>query len=1689
MYPLPSTCLTLCIVLIAQTTATAISPRTSVTTNRYAGHISVDATVFYVSLRDEGVVGFKYNGYNDGTRDTEELFTISEYAAMTVVASDMLYVLNTRQNHISVYNTSTVATLNGKTPPLLKTHPLISTGCTNMALSAPNMLLLTCVHGLYLYTTDPPTLVDVNDPAQILCSDPTTQVVFLVRQVAGMWNVEQYEKVTSGSGFLRGKGVRAANYTTEVTSCTIDGGYVYVGGDKTLLRYTLVDMKVDVDFSAGCGAVSPAPETAAPKASSKAKSPAKDTPAPLVDVCVDYSVAGVAVAAGGVLGVLDSTDRMLFYDTKTLPIGVSNSIVSQDGLFVFMTSFGPYFLTSDVYSVGIYGAGAVAATPVPTTPKFANEQQNVFSVKGVISLSEVAGEQSSGQFAFYEASEGLKRVVYTKETQKFVEVFSEGSVAGVVLSVDEPEMLRTVLWAQNAVPDATTLQVLSDEALLENRTLALRDAVHITSCTAKQLLYHNGQVFVLCTSNEVVFVDVGATPTETRRVRTTGLFCLDKAAQRLYISIKLEGSPPFASAFFSVTGISLATTPLANQTAQVSQNPILSCVVTPTGNLLIGGMYGALSAFNRDLVKLDDGTCCKGMQGIDQLALAGETLVMHDSYFAMGGVDIGAETTFKGLTLAGVVDRKGEIYDMQAVPGYVFLGGSEGVVAYKTIVPPTTTTPATTDATASPTTLPTGSPSQPDTVAPLSEPSPTPDVVWCEFDSTCRVHGDVHAICVRQIANLDNSCACYNSSFVTPPGTSICKPADVPKVGTTLQLSIQLNETCAPSSVFLHDLEVALGGRIRTTYEIENPTRIVVVMTDVDPSKIATADLNRAVPNECKVIHTTVFVSSTCDLEGATMAMVSSTGHCEAFACETSYSLTAGACVAEAGSSSDSSPTLSIVSISLGVVSLVLCCCVVYHRRTATGTASCPPDEEELKEHTLLDHIGEDPRATPNRGNNSFVEDLATPPPLRANSQLSGMEMGRLGTGVRASPLASAVSNTLQSHSTVNGSVYHAEDGIFKTEYQSQTRKSCTPSIAFEEMSRTDFDMIQTLQGVSEHTHGRRIGPFHEMGLVTWKSCELLGRGSYGYVYLGSMKGDKRKFAMKSHWRKSEEEAQEAAAQIEIFRKMGQHKNVVSMLDVIYVCETHTMCVFMEYVDGPTLATLAQAGMDEMEAARIMRHVVAGLKYLHSHDMVHRDVKGENVLLSADRSVAKLCDFGFLKMLGGAPDVRSVIQTEGNTLAGTPGWMAPEVVDNGPVFVKSGKPADIYSVGCTLSEVLNKGVPPGPEVMNVWAWVAKEGKKPEMPENIATGISPEATNFIQRCLCPDPQDRPTAEALEVHPFFGSVDFDSFPCSSLGSTKILSCLHWPALSEQEMETWMQTDILGQGSFGTVYLGQLPDARQVAVKTIAIKGKKTDDLLRCAQAEFRLLASLQHPNIVRCLGHRWDGQQLEIFMELVTGGSVRNLVKRMKGGRLMDSVVCVYTKQVLEALQYLHGGANGRPAIAHRDIKGDNLLIDREGTIKLADFGCSKLFEGVGQGAETFVGTPNWMAPEVLSTRIGQSGVQQYGTRCDIWSLGCTIIEMMGRTPWRERSGETSYDIMHRIASSEGGPPVPANPARGMDEFLTACFQRDPAKRATAAELLRYSYIRLNCITTSGSPQILAQDPPKSYDTVEEAIVCS
>jgi len=286
----------------------------------------------------------------------------------------------------------------------------------------------------------------------------------------------------------------------------------------------------------------------------------------------------------------------------------------------------------------------------------------------------------------------------------------------------------------------------------------------------------------------------------------------------------------------------------------------------------------------------------------------------------------------------------------------------------------------------------------------------------------------------------------------------------------------------------------------------------------------------------------------------------------------------------------------------------------------------------------------------------------------------------------------------------------------------------------------------------------------------------------------------------------------------------------------------------------------------------------------------------------------------------------------------------------------------------------------------------------------------------------------------------------------------------SLAPTKPRRWTTGDNLGEGSYGSVWLALNGDTGELfALKEVRMgsSDKHRDESIEQLEQEVNVLSRLVHPNIVRYIGITREETALYIFLEYVPGGSIASLVNRF--GKFEENVIRVYTRQILIGLAYLHS-----QRVVHRDIKGANILVEKSGRIKLADFGMAKVLERVSIG-KSFKGSACWMAPEVIRQ-------QNVGFEADIWSVGCTVYEMAtGAPPWSDCS--TQVQIIFKIASSSDIPDIPAHLSLEGQEFLRLCLQRDPDLRPEAVALLDEAFV-LDAHRTSESQSL---PPALQYDT--------
>ncbi|XP_008792685.1 mitogen-activated protein kinase kinase kinase 5 [Phoenix dactylifera] len=261
-------------------------------------------------------------------------------------------------------------------------------------------------------------------------------------------------------------------------------------------------------------------------------------------------------------------------------------------------------------------------------------------------------------------------------------------------------------------------------------------------------------------------------------------------------------------------------------------------------------------------------------------------------------------------------------------------------------------------------------------------------------------------------------------------------------------------------------------------------------------------------------------------------------------------------------------------------------------------------------------------------------------------------------------------------------------------------------------------------------------------------------------------------------------------------------------------------------------------------------------------------------------------------------------------------------------------------------------------------------------------------------------------------------------------------------------WQKGKLIGSGTFGNVYeatnrhTGALCAMKEV---NIIPDDSKSAESLKQLEQEIKFLSQFKHPNIVQYYGSEIIEDRFYIYLEYVHPGSINKYV-RQHCGAMTESVVRNFTRHILKGLAYLHS-----KKIMHRDIKGANLLVDAKGVVKLADFGMAKHLSGA-TAVLSLKGTPYWMAPEVVQATLNKD--IGYDLSVDIWSLGCTIIEMYtGKHPWSGLEGAAAmFKVLHR------DPPIPETLSSEGKDFLQLCFRRNPAERPTANKLLEHPFIR-------------------------------
>eukprot|EP01062_Namystynia_karyoxenos_P029686 TRINITY_DN22270_c0_g1_i2.p1 TRINITY_DN22270_c0_g1~~TRINITY_DN22270_c0_g1_i2.p1 ORF type:complete len:1385 (+),score=118.61 TRINITY_DN22270_c0_g1_i2:144-4298(+) len=268
-----------------------------------------------------------------------------------------------------------------------------------------------------------------------------------------------------------------------------------------------------------------------------------------------------------------------------------------------------------------------------------------------------------------------------------------------------------------------------------------------------------------------------------------------------------------------------------------------------------------------------------------------------------------------------------------------------------------------------------------------------------------------------------------------------------------------------------------------------------------------------------------------------------------------------------------------------------------------------------------------------------------------------------------------------------------------------------------------------------------------------WQKGQLLGRGSFGSVFMG-IRQDGTLMAVKIvnlGAGLDQEQLDALMREVEVMSGLSHH-HIVDYFGCTYEQDSNELAIYMEYMDGGSLGSFVrklQEPLAEQAAATYLRQITEGVAYLHAHKVIHRDLKGDNILMAQEGRCVKIADFGTSKRLRNAVD--EAAQTAATTMAGTPLWMAPEVINARENKESYSLKADVWSIGVVACELLNKGRPPWPAFQSTWQAVFTIGNHTAaLPPQMPQGLSPEALDFMRLCFNPVPDKRGSVQDLQAH---------------------------------------------------------------------------------------------------------------------------------------------------------------------------------------------------------------------------------------------------------------------------------------------------------------------------------------------------
>jgi len=483
--------------------------------------------------------------------------------------------------------------------------------------------------------------------------------------------------------------------------------------------------------------------------------------------------------------------------------------------------------------------------------------------------------------------------------------------------------------------------------------------------------------------------------------------------------------------------------------------------------------------------------------------------------------------------------------------------------------------------------------------------------------------------------------------------------------------------------------------------------------------------------------------------------------------------------------------------------------------------------------------------------------------------------------------------------------------------------------------------------------------------------------------------------------------------------RFEREARAASKLDHPNICTIHDfgeaddgqMYLAMACYDGESLASkIADGPMPLDDALRIVEQIARGLGKAHSAGIIHRDVKPDNVMITAD-GVVKILDFGLAKITLASKITRS------NTTVGTPAYMAPEQLRGEDV----GPQADIWALGVVLFELLTGDLPFRGDYHAALSYAILNEQPASIPDQ------PEIDRIVKRMLRKDPLQR----YQSVSELLADLAAKQAPAE-----------HQRLKNGAKLGPYEIVKPIGSGGMGDVYLAKDTRLdRQVAIKVLAPEFSKNAERKERFKREAKTISQVTHPNICTL----FDAGEQEgvdyLVMEFLEGETLAE-----KKTPLPIPQVLKIGEQIAEGLAAAH-----RQGIVHRDLKPANVMITKSGAVKLLDFGLAKdVGEITMKGSDSkpltaegmIVGTLPYMAPEQVEGRSTDA-------RTDIFAFGAILYELT--TGRRAFEGQTKASLIASIMTSEHKALTKLQPLAppGLEHLVRKCLEKSPDQRFESA----------------------------------------